>query len=181
MASATAQPCTSAPYRRRHPERTPLYGIVQEWLATYLEPGRQEDWDGDAVPAYVEREFRRFLECGILACGFARAYCNACGHDFLVAFSCKGRGVCPSCMARRMAETAAHLVDHVFPSLPVRQWVISFPPDRPGALPPRRTVTSPQALLRTDHASFPASGSSISKAPIKEPVTSRWSSAWSCR
>jgi hypothetical protein len=100
---------------------------VQEWLATYLELARQEDWDGDAVPAYVEREFRRFLECGILACGFARAYCDACGHDFLVAFSCKGRGVCPSCMARRMAETAAHLVDHVFPSLPVRQWVISFP------------------------------------------------------
>ena len=30
-------------------------------------------------------------------------------------------------MARRMAETAAHLVDHLFPSLPVRQWVISFP------------------------------------------------------
>jgi hypothetical protein len=30
-------------------------------------------------------------------------------------------------MARRMAETAAHLVDHVFPFLPVRQWVISFP------------------------------------------------------
>jgi hypothetical protein len=30
-------------------------------------------------------------------------------------------------MARRMTETVAHLVDHVFPSLPVRQWVISFP------------------------------------------------------
>ncbi len=61
--------------------------------------------------------------------------------------------------------------------------VLTLPtlPDRPGALPPRRTVTSPQALLRTDHASFPASGSSISKAPIKEPVTSRWSLAWSCR
>lgn len=26
-----------------------------------------------------------------------------------------------------MAETAAHLVDHVFPRLPVRQWVLSFP------------------------------------------------------
>ncbi len=36
-------------------------------------------------------------------------------------------GVCPTCMARRVAETAAHLVDHVFPSLPMRQWVISFP------------------------------------------------------
>jgi len=30
-------------------------------------------------------------------------------------------------MARRMAETAAHLLDPVFPSLPVRQWVISSP------------------------------------------------------
>ncbi|WP_373510003.1 transposase zinc-binding domain-containing protein, partial [Thiocapsa sp.] len=50
-----------------------------------------------------------------------------CGHDFLVAFSCKGRGLCPSCNARRMAETAAHLVDHVIPPLPVRQWVLSVP------------------------------------------------------
>jgi len=32
---------------------------------------------------------------------------------FLVAFSCKGRGVCPSCNTRRMAETAAHLVEQV--------------------------------------------------------------------
>jgi DNA-directed RNA polymerase subunit RPC12/RpoP len=113
--------------------------------------------------------------------GFARARCADCGHDFLIAFSCKARAVCPSCNARRMVENAAHRVDPVFPHQPVRQWVLSLPPDRPGALPPRRTVTSPQALLRTDHASFPASGSSISKAPIKEPVTSRWSSAWSCR
>jgi hypothetical protein len=26
-----------------------------------------------------------------------------------------------------MAETAAHLVDHVFPIVPVRQWVLSIP------------------------------------------------------
>jgi len=26
-----------------------------------------------------------------------------------------------------MAETAAHLVDHVFPTRPVRQWVLSVP------------------------------------------------------
>ena len=59
--------------------------------------------------------------------GFARARCSDCGHDFLVAFSCKGRGLCPSCNARRTAETAAHLVDHVFPPLPIRQWVLSVP------------------------------------------------------
>jgi len=44
-----------------------------------------------------------------------------------VAFSCKGRGACPSCNAKRMAETAAHLVDHVIPHVPVRQWVLSVP------------------------------------------------------
>jgi hypothetical protein len=44
-----------------------------------------------------------------------------------VAYSCKGWGVCPSCNTLRMAETAAHLTDHVFPRLPVRQWVLSVP------------------------------------------------------
>jgi hypothetical protein len=72
-------------------------------------------------------EFRRYLECGILAYGFARARCPDCGHDFLVTFSCKGRALCPSCNARRMAQTAAHRVDHVFPPRPVRQWVLSVP------------------------------------------------------
>ena len=42
-------------------------------------------------------------------------------------FSCKGRGVCPSCNTRRMVETAAHLTDHVLPSLPVGQWMLSVP------------------------------------------------------
>ncbi len=35
---------------------------------------------------------RRYLECGILAHGFARPCCGECGHDCLIAFSCKGRG-----------------------------------------------------------------------------------------
>jgi hypothetical protein len=26
-----------------------------------------------------------------------------------------------------MVESAAHLVDHVFPEVPVRQWVLTFP------------------------------------------------------
>jgi len=36
-------------------------------------------------------------------------------------------GFCPSCGARRMAQTAAHLLDHVIPRVPVRQWVLSLP------------------------------------------------------
>jgi hypothetical protein len=67
------------------------------------------------------------FDCGILARGFARARCGQCGHDFLIAFSCKGRAVCPSCNTRRMVATAAHLTDHVLPPLPVRQWVLAVP------------------------------------------------------
>ena len=93
----------------------------ETWLA--LSAGQ-----GDESPhAHIEQAFRRYLDCGILANGFARAHCDECGHDFLIAFSCKGRGVCPSCNTRRMAETTAHLTDHVFPRLPVRQWVLSVP------------------------------------------------------
>ena len=70
----------------------------------------------------LRADWAKYLECGIFAHGFARARCGDCGHDYFVAFSCKGRGVCPSCTTRRMVETAAHLNDHVFPRLPVRQW-----------------------------------------------------------
>ena len=114
-------------YQPRRPERTVAYQAVQGHLETWLHLVRSSEPDGDPVPAHVEREFRQYLTCGVLAHGFVRARCADCGHDFLVAFSCKGRGVCSSCSTRRMAETAAHLVDHVFPEVPVRQWVLSLP------------------------------------------------------
>ena len=70
-----------------------------------------------------------FAQCWIrnAVAGFARARCGDCGHDYIVVFSCKGRGVCPACNTRRMVETAALLADHVFPRLAVRQWVLSVP------------------------------------------------------
>lgn len=120
-------PSGPAVYRRRQPERTVLYRVMQENLETWLARREAAEAESGGVPAWVEGELRRYLECGILAHGFARARCAECGHDFLVAFSCKGRGVCPSCNARRMVEVAAHMVDNVFPRLPVRQWVLSFP------------------------------------------------------
>ncbi len=131
-------------YRARRPENTPLYHVVQHHFETWLVLKRADDAWEDTVPAFVERDSRKYLECGIFARGFGRARCTRCGHDFLVAFSCRARAVCPSCNARRMVETAAHLVDHVFPPLPVRQWVLSVPkrlryflerdPQRAGAL-----------------------------------------------
>ena len=120
-----ARDIAPAPYRRRRPERTLLYRTVQTHLVTWL--ALAGEGDADPVPAHVEREFRRYLDCGILARSFARARCGQCGHDLLIAFSCQTRGVCPSCNARRMVATAAHLTDHVLPPLPVRQWVLAVP------------------------------------------------------
>ena len=59
--------------------------------------------------------------------GFLRVRCEHCRAEKLVAFSCKKRGFCPSCGARRMAETAALLADEVLPERPLRQWVLSLP------------------------------------------------------
>ena len=104
-----------------------FYRCVRQHLETWLAQCHGGHQDKGSAPPYGEREFRRYLDCGILAHGFARAHCGQCGHDFLIAFSCKGRGVCPSCYARRMVATAAHLTDRVLPPLPVRQWVLAVP------------------------------------------------------
>jgi hypothetical protein len=61
---------------------------------------------------------------------------------FVIAFSRKGRGVCPSCNGRHMAQTAAHLVDHVIPPVPERQWVISVPKRLRGFLADRPNVVA---------------------------------------
>lgn len=112
-------------YERHRPEQTTLYRLVQQHAATFF--AQAEDAAGADLPQFVKDEFEAFLECGILAHGFLRLHCGDCGHDKLVAFSCKRRGFCPSCGAWRMAQTAAHLVGHVIPHVPVRQWVLSLP------------------------------------------------------
>lgn len=109
---------------RRHPKEGVLYGVVQQELKSFLARAQARE---RPVPRFVERELRASLQCGILAHGFTRVHCGDCGLDRVVAFSCEGRGFCPSCGGRRMADTAAHLVDRVLPELPVRQWVLSLP------------------------------------------------------
>jgi hypothetical protein len=54
-----------------------------------------------------------------------RVACDGCRESRLVPFSCKRRGLCPSCLGRRMCDFAAHRRDHVMPRVPVRQWVWS--------------------------------------------------------
>ncbi len=109
------------------PTGDPIQRSILDQTETFLGDAAAADPHGEGVPGWVEDDFRAYLRCGILAHGFARIRCEACAAERLVAFSCKGRGVCPSCNARRMVEVAAHLTDHVLPPLPLRQWVLSLP------------------------------------------------------
>ena len=68
-----------------------------------------------------------YLACGDVAVGFVRCHCEGCGHDVHVAFSCKARGLCPSCGTRRRCNEAVQIVDRVLPNVHVRQWVLSLP------------------------------------------------------
>lgn len=111
-------------YQRHQPEMTLLYQLVEKHYPSFLQ---HQAIEGRALPDYVQQEFTDFLKCGRLEHGFLRVRCESCHHEKLVAFSCKRRGFCPSCGARRMVETAALLVDEVFPVRPVRQWVLTVP------------------------------------------------------
>ena len=81
-----------------------------------------------ALLYYPESIFIKLLMQRIPSCLlFLRVRCESCHHEKLVAFSCKRRGFCPSCGARRMVDSAALLVDEVLPMAPYRQWVFSVP------------------------------------------------------
>ena len=92
---------TPVHYERHRPEQTTLYRLVQRHAGIFFE--QAEAAAGAGLPQFVKEEFDAFLECGILAHGFLRLHCGDCGHDKLVAFSCKRRGFCPWCGVRRMA------------------------------------------------------------------------------
>jgi len=99
-------------YERRRPEGTLLHQLISEHWPRF---------------AFVVREFDEYLRCGLLEHGLVQLECSRCGHELVLAFSCKRRGFCPSCLGRRMSDVAAHLVDEVLPEVPIRQWVGSLP------------------------------------------------------
>jgi hypothetical protein len=113
-------------YQRHRPETTALYEVVRDNLETLY--GAIDDGALDVrLPKHARKELEAYLDCGLLCRGFARLYCASCEHSQLVAFSCKGRGFCPSCMGRRMCATSANLTERVLPEVDLRQWVLTFP------------------------------------------------------
>ena len=121
---ARAGAARAGEYARHRPEQTLLYQLVEQYYPAFVEHLAARE---RRLPAHVVREFEDYLKCGRLEHGFLRVRCADCHAERLVAFSCKRRGFCPSCGARRMAEGAALLVDEVLPREPLRQWVLSVP------------------------------------------------------
>lgn len=76
---------------------------------------------------FVDEQVRRSLDCGLYENGFARIRCPDCAEEYLLAFSCKTRELCPSCAAKRSAATAALLAEEVLEEVGHAQWVFVMP------------------------------------------------------
>ncbi len=111
-----------------------LHPLVSEGWPKYVE---SVEGEGGSVPGFVVRGVERYLNCGIPEAGFIRLRCSDCGLDRAFAFSCKGRGLCPSCGARRMHDIAHHLVERVLPDVGLPQYVLSPPTELVGLLTAR--------------------------------------------
>ncbi|MGB6367547.1 MAG: transposase zinc-binding domain-containing protein [Thermoanaerobaculia bacterium] len=115
-------------YRARRPERTVLYRALahhfERFLLVYEE--RFEPTHG-YLRRCVEPAVCRYLDCGIFDHGVARIRCTECRHEFLVAFSCKLRGLCPSCHHKRELLWVAWAEEKLLEDVPHRQVVFTIP------------------------------------------------------
>ena len=92
-------------YEWHLPERALLYQLVEQY---YPELADLMVVQGKPLPGYVHQEFEEYFKCGRLEHGFLRLRCDSCHAEHLLAFSCKRRGFCPSCGARRKAAKETH-------------------------------------------------------------------------
>jgi len=115
-------------YRRRQPEASVLYQLVY-----HSHDELEYAWESRFQHRYgclrdeVPKTLKEYLNCGILAHGAARVYCDGCKHSLLIAFSCKRRGVCPSCGAKRAVKFAEHIHSEVIEDIPHRHTVFTIP------------------------------------------------------
>ena len=115
-------------YRRRTPTESVLYRIVY-----HCHEQLEWSWEGRFQKQYgafrdeVRDALHAYLDCGVLAHGCSKARCTACQHTELIAFSCKARGICPSCAAKRAELFSEHCNDHVAAAVPHQHVVFTIP------------------------------------------------------
>ena len=123
-----AAPTARGVYKPRRPQASPLFRVVSDHLqrlqTVYDERFAREYGPWRPVVAQVAD---KFLACGVLDHGFARIRCDACTHEYLLAFSCTCRYFCPSCHAKRLAIWTQWLDTTLLAPVPHRQVVLTIP------------------------------------------------------
>ena len=115
-------------YQPRRPRASPLWQVVHtawdDFLARYERHHRAAM--GPLRPESVAA-VQAYYRCGDLTTGFTRYHCPDCGHERLLAFTCKARHICPACHQRRTRQTAEWISTHVCHPVPHRQFVFTIP------------------------------------------------------
>ena len=128
-------------YRPRRPRASPLWQIVHhardDFLAHYEARHRRIHGPLSSDSVDVVDQFYR---CGDLAAGFTRLQCPDCGHEKLLAFTCKTRHFCPSCHQQRVRRVGDWIAYTVCDNLPHRQFVFTMPRPLRGIFRKRRKL-----------------------------------------
>ena len=80
----------AAVYRHRNPQLSDYYHCVEDYFETFV--GIYDEHFSRQYGfwrPYIEQVIYRYLDCGDLHNGLARVKCKDCGHEYLLAFSCK--------------------------------------------------------------------------------------------
>jgi len=115
-------------YRARKPKASSLWQCLSRHFNAFL-TGYEEHYQ----PRYgflrpiIPEVVNKFLDCGDLARGFARVRCDHCKHEYLLAFSCKGRWFCPSCHQKKVQLFGALLTETILFPVPHRHFTLGIP------------------------------------------------------
>lgn len=115
--------CRPQNYRASNPLQSVLHEAV---TIGWPEVQREASDAGTHFPQRVHDEMQGYLKCGDLRHGFVEVRCEECETSTVVPFSCKKRGFCPKCAAKRAHETAEHLMG-LLPYVSYRQWTLTIP------------------------------------------------------
>lgn len=138
------QAAAPPPYIPRCRRDEPLARLVRDNLMEFAQTLR-DPFDRRPKPRpFVVEALEKFSECGVPRFGVVRYRCPECGYDVFLPFSCKRRGFCPWCDAKRAAIIMSDASARLLPPVPVRQWVLVVPkrlrwylnrrPELPGLL-----------------------------------------------
>jgi len=115
-------------YRPRRPRASLLWQCLEDHRVAF-ERHYQERFrkrDGVFRPV-VAQTLDAFTACDDLSHGFARLHCDHCGHDYLIAFSCKQRYYFPSCHQKKVQQFGEFVRHKVVRKVPHRQIVVTIP------------------------------------------------------